>query len=86
MRDGELDNTMKNALGRETSGTAPDAPDTCRFRRVLLYGLPPSKSQVEALLKSLEARGAWSRAAETAESRPQAISPGDGLAKVITFS
>jgi hypothetical protein len=61
---------MKNALGSETSGAAPDSPATCKFKKVLLSGLSPDKNEVEALMKSLEARGA------TAESRPQVRNKG----------
>ena len=51
--------THTNADGSrsEPSETAPDAPATCRFKKVLLHGLPPGKSQVEALMKRLS-RGA----------------------------
>ncbi|HEX5854955.1 MAG TPA: hypothetical protein VFZ57_04990 [Thermoanaerobaculia bacterium] len=37
-------------------GIVSDAPGTCKFKKVLLFGLPPSKSEVEALMKSLEAK------------------------------
>lgn len=51
-----MTHTHSDASRSGTFGTASDSPATCKFKKVLLYGLPPSKSEVEALMKSLEAK------------------------------
>lgn len=82
------------------SGTAPDSPAACKFKKVLVDGLPPRKNAVDALMKSLEERGvlgphqeeghaerAVSRPAfEPAESRPQAVADSGALATILAFS
>lgn len=82
----------------EASGGESEAPGTCKFKKTLLSGLPPRRSQVEALMKSLELRGVLgppekghampvaSRGAETAEPRPQAAVESGALATVLAFS
>jgi hypothetical protein len=80
----KLDSTVKDCPGNQTSGIAPDSLATCKFKKVRLSGLPPARSDVEALMKSLEVRSASCHAPETAESRQ--ISDGDALATVLAFS
>jgi len=76
-----------------------DLPATCRFPKVLLFGLPPLRSEVDALLRSLDARSevdallrsldarcASDDAREAAESRPQAVAESGALATVLAFS
>lgn len=63
-----------------------DLPATCRFPKVLLSGLPPLRSEVDALFRSLDARCASDDAREAAESRPQAVAESGALATVLAFS
>ena len=51
-----MTHTNIDASRSEPSGTAPEAPGTCKFKKVLLFGLPPTKGEVEALMKFLEAK------------------------------
>ena len=82
----KLDNTVKDSPVIETSGSAPDPPAACGFKKVLLSGLPPRKSEVKALMKSLEGRGTSRRALRMAESWLQPVADGDALASVLAFS
>jgi hypothetical protein len=91
-----MTDTITGASQGEASRTAPDSPATCKFKKVRLAGLPPRKSAVEALMKSLAERGVLGphkdghavsrRASETAESRPQAVAESDALGTVVAFS
>lgn len=94
-----MTHTGSDASRSEASGTASDSPAGCKFKKVLLAGLPPRKSAVEALMRSLEERGVLGpqeeghaeravsrRAFETAESRPKAVADSDASAKVLAFS
>jgi hypothetical protein len=69
-----------------TEASQGDLPATCRFPKVLLSGLPPLRSEVDALLRSLDARCSSHDAREAAESRPQAVAESGALATVLTFS
>jgi hypothetical protein len=92
-----MTDTNADASRSETSEKASKTSVTCKFKRVLLPGLPPRMNQVEALMKSLESRGvlgppeeghaerAVSRAPETAESRPQPVYESGALATVLPF-
>ena len=84
MQRRKLDSTVRDCPGNQTSGTAPDSLATCKFKKVRLSGLPPARSDVEALMKFLDVRSDSCSAPETAESRPQ-ISDGDALATVLAF-
>ncbi len=81
MRRRELDH-VEDVPAKDASGGESQSP-ACKFRKVRLSGRSPAKGEVEALMTSLEARGASAGAPETAESSPQA---GDALAKVLGFS
>ena len=64
---------MKNHRARETSGAEPAA---CKFKKVRLPNLRLGEKDVEALIQSLEARGASHRSPEKTESRPPAAAEG----------
>ncbi|HEX5855499.1 MAG TPA: hypothetical protein VFZ57_07755 [Thermoanaerobaculia bacterium] len=58
---------MKNRPERETPGAEPA---TCKFKKVSTPNLRLGEKDVEALIQSLEARGASHRNLEKPESRP----------------
>jgi hypothetical protein len=60
---------VKNRRPRETSGAEPDA---CKFKKVQMPNLRLGEKDVEALIQSLEARGASHRGPEKTESQPPA--------------
>jgi hypothetical protein len=60
---------VKNRRTRETSETEPA---TCKFKKVRMPNLRLGEKDVEALIQSLEARGASHRGPEKTESRPPA--------------
>ena len=77
---------MEDAPKKETPGSAPDPLTACKFRKVRLSGILPSSREVEAMMNSLEARGASHRVPESPESRPQAVADGGALATVVSLS
>jgi hypothetical protein len=92
-----MTDTNADANRSAASQTAPDAPATCKFKKVRLAGLPPRKSAVEALMKSLESRGVLGpeghterevsrRAPEAAASRPPAAVDSSASATILEFS
>jgi hypothetical protein len=64
---------VKNRRPRETSGAEPAA---CKFKKVQMPNLRLGEKDVEALIQSLEARGASHRSPEKTESRPPAAAEG----------
>ncbi|HEX7669152.1 MAG TPA: hypothetical protein VF395_06205 [Polyangiaceae bacterium] len=74
---------MTLSLADALPETVPDRP--CRFKKVLVRGLTPAASEVDALMASLEARSASHRSREEAERQPQAVAGSDALADVLAF-
>jgi len=60
---------VKDRRERETSGAEAA---TCKFKKVQMPNLRLGEKEVEALIQSLEARGASHRSPEKTESRPPA--------------
>lgn len=64
---------------RNAPENTPDSRAECRFKKVLVSGLPPSKKDVDSLMKSLEARGVLGPLEE-------AVAESGALATVLPFS
>jgi hypothetical protein len=71
--------TEKDSPARGTSGAGPEASETCKYKKG--QNLHLGEKDVEALIKSLEARGAANRAPEATEPRPQVAAEPVALAK-----
>jgi len=64
-----MEHTVKDRRARETSGAQPA---TCKFKKVQAPNLRLGEKDVEALIQSLEGRGASRRSPETTKFRPPA--------------